>query len=150
MIEFGYYLWHMELRKIKGEPGDCIECGKSALDWALKEELHEVGALRYIEDQDAYEAMCRSCHAKRDKIGQSMTLEGRERMAASKRGKPRSAETRAKLSAALKGRPRDRAAVEKSAAARRGTKRDPTVAAQSWETRKAKYGPSGRRQKTND
>jgi len=65
-----YRSWHTKLRRIKGVPEICSRCGRDRterrIEWALKLEYHVFGEGVWVEDPDAYEALCRGCHVVQD------------------------------------------------------------------------------------
>ena len=91
-----YQKWHVELRKLKGTPGACVLCGHAGKnEWALKEEHHVDGERRWVENVNEYEALCVSCHRKRD-----FSEEHAAKISAALVGRTFSDEHRANLSAA--------------------------------------------------
>lgn len=64
-----YQNWHRRLGRMKGRPTVCVMCEGPADHWALKSEYHVSGELVFVEDPDAYEALCAGCHNRRDHTG---------------------------------------------------------------------------------
>lgn len=49
---------HQRVRKVRGDPDVCVECGGQAVDWASITGDHD--------DPQDYQPMCRSCHVSMD------------------------------------------------------------------------------------
>ena len=160
-----YVRWHHQLRKLKGVPGACVDCGsKQKTQWSLTASLHVPGETVFVEDPDAYESRCPSCHVRHDGIGGSTeaalqawvtrrqrygpnggdwshTDEAKQKIAAAAREHRHTEMTKQKIAAAHLGMTHSTETKAKISANRKGKgtgKRDPAIAKKGWATRRAR------------
>lgn len=93
---------HYLVEKLYGPARDwfCADCGKSANEWAFRAKQDQLGELPWSPDPDDYDALCRSCHKRRDwsrDAWRALTKKGR-RASSGTTGHPMSNETKEKLS----------------------------------------------------
>lgn len=72
----GYWAVHKRLRRMRGAARDllCVDCGEQALDWAyMHNDVNEqctAAGMVYSTDIDNYQAMCRACHKRYDRLAE--------------------------------------------------------------------------------